>query len=57
MGDVMPNEVEGIPKSELDAIRGLNDTDLVKLITEISQYGWVKAQPTLQLMMKSGERK
>ena len=53
----MANEVEGIPKSELDAIRGLNDTDLVKLITEISQYGWVKAQPTLQLMMKSGERK
>jgi hypothetical protein len=46
---------EEIPKTELDAIRSLNDGDLVKLITEISHYGWPKAEPLLRLLMMEGE--
>ena len=33
--------MDEIPKAQLDAIRRLNDADLVKLIKEVSEYGWV----------------
>jgi hypothetical protein len=44
-----------IPKSVLDAIRELSDGDLVKLIKEINEYSWSKAQATLRLMMEEKE--
>jgi hypothetical protein len=48
MGDVM----DEIPKEQLDAIRQLNDADLIRLITEISAYGWPKSVETLKLMIQ-----
>jgi hypothetical protein len=47
---------EEIPKSVLDAMRELSDADLAKLIKEISDYSWAKAQATLRLMMEEKEK-
>jgi hypothetical protein len=48
---------EEIPKSVLDAMRELSDADLAKLIKEISDHSWAKAQATLRLMMEEKENR
>jgi hypothetical protein len=50
--DDVEGAMEEISKEQLRAIRSLNDPDLVRLVTEISQYGWVKAAEFLKLMIK-----
>jgi hypothetical protein len=45
----------GIDQVVLQQIRSLNDRDLAKLIAEISEYGWPKAEPLLRLLMMEGE--
>jgi len=45
-----------ISKEQLRAMRWLSDDDLVRLITEVSQYGWVKASEFLKIKMKEKER-
>jgi hypothetical protein len=42
-----------ISKSQLAQIRGLSDQALIRLITEISMYGWVKAQETLKGLVET----
>ena len=43
--------MEDISKEQLDAIRSLNDSELVRFITEVSQYGFVKAAEFLKLIV------
>ena len=43
--------MEDISKEQLDAIRSLNDSELIRFITEVSQYGFVKAAEFLKLMV------
>lgn len=42
-----------ISKSQLAAIRGLSDDALVKLITSISEYGWVKSVEVLKGLVEA----
>jgi hypothetical protein len=44
--------MEEISKEQLSAIRWLSDEQLIRLITEVSQYGWVKASEYLKEAMK-----
>ena len=44
--------MEEISKEQLSAIRWLSDEKLIRLITEISQYGWVKAAEYLKQVQK-----
>jgi hypothetical protein len=44
--------MEDISKEQLEAIRSLNDTELVRFITEVSMYGFVKAADFLKLAMQ-----
>jgi hypothetical protein len=48
----MEGGMEEISKEQLSAIRWLNDEQLVRLLTEISQYGWMKASEYLKEVMK-----
>jgi hypothetical protein len=49
--------MDEIPKAQLDAIRRLNDADLGRLIVEISQYSWSKAEPLRWMMIEMMEKK
>jgi hypothetical protein len=44
--------MEEISKEQLSAIRWLNDEQLIRFITEVSQYGWVKASEYLKQVQK-----
>ena len=44
--------MEEISKAQLAAIRWLNDEQLIRFITEVSQYGSVKASEYLKEVMK-----
>jgi hypothetical protein len=44
--------MEEITREQLAAIRWLSDDQLVRFITEVSQYGWVKAAEYLKLVQK-----
>ena len=39
-----------IPKATLGRIRKLNDRDLVRLLKDISEHSWAKAEATLQML-------
>ena len=41
-----------IPKELLIGLRALSDDDLVKVITSISEFGWVKSVDLLRELMK-----
>ena len=51
----MEEELE-IPREVLAQIRELSDRDLVRLIKEVSEYGWTKAEVTLRILVKEDER-
>jgi len=55
MGDVMDENL-AIPKSVLDAIRGLSDADLIKLIWLISDYSWQRASVELPALIERKEQ-
>jgi len=42
--------MDDISKEQLSVIRNLSDEMLIKFITEVSQYGWLKAAETLRMM-------
>jgi hypothetical protein len=44
--------MEEISKEQLSAIRWLSDEQLIRFVTEVSQYGWVKASEYLRQIMK-----
>lgn len=37
-----------IPREVLAQVRDLSDRDLVRLIKQVSEYGWTKAESTLR---------
>jgi hypothetical protein len=45
--------MEEISKEQLAAIRGLSDEQLIRFITEVSQYSWMKAAEYLRQVEKS----
>ena len=51
LGDEMADELE-IPKATLDQIRSLSDQDLVRLIRDVSEHSWSKAEDTLRMLVK-----
>jgi hypothetical protein len=52
LGDGMDENLD-IDHATLNQIRFLSDRDLVKLITAINDYGWVKAQETLKGLVEA----
>ena len=46
---------QNVSEKELEAIRALDDFDLIMLISEVNDHGWKMAQGTLRLMPKAKE--
>jgi hypothetical protein len=50
------SENQEVTPDEIAKIRGLEDLDLIMLISEIHDHGWLEARCTLVLMPPAGDQ-